>query len=109
MLHPDNEIIGFIAVPGPGIQDAESPGTGLTMQAGAAQDRDRHPVLQADPAGIEELGPLGGPEIEDPARLQKELPLLRKEHRETGQVDHLAVRFDLGEIRVDREVRREGG
>ena len=47
------------------------------------------------------------PEIEDSPPFEKELPLLREEETEPGQVDLLLVHLDLREIRVEREIRRQ--
>jgi len=40
--------------------------------------------------------------------IQEKLPLFREGDGESGQVDDQIVRFDLGEIRMDREIQLDG-
>ena len=92
----------------------------------ACEDRDWLSILQTDPSAVEkrrcsttaaapatttsETAPTSiptSPEVEDSSAFKKELPLLRKEETEPGQVDLLLVHLDLCEIRVEGEIRRQ--
>src|SRR5207249_3422133 len=47
-------------------------------------------------------------EIQQPTRFQEKLPLLGKEKGKAGQVDHLLIDLDLGEIGACSEIGRDG-
>ena len=82
-------------------------------------------VLQSDPATVEERRRIARApntlsrlqdargseaaacELEDAAPLEEELPLLREEQVEAGEVHLLLVHLDLGEVGVVGEVRGE--
>ena len=88
--------------------------SGLARQPGPAHDRDRLAgVRQPDPPREEEVGEApepaaAGADAEHAGVLEKEVPLLRKEEGEAGQVDLLLVHLHLREIGVQGEVQVQG-
>ena len=105
------------------VQGADVELPDLSRQAGAADDGHDAALLQSDPPAVEELrnvdvaeeparpprgrddpreGAAG--EAEDAPSFEKELPLLRKEQGEAGQVDLPLVHLHLREVRVVGEV-----
>jgi hypothetical protein len=89
-------------------------------EAAAADDRDLLRVDETDAAGVENIEQAGIvrgrvaaksrhrlAEVEDSGGLGKELPLLRKEQAEAGQVHDFLVGFHLREVGVIREVGDE--
>ena len=105
-------------------QHAHVERAGLAGQPAAAENGNDPSVLQPDAAAVEERRRIArsgyavarqdarGPEaaareVEDAAPLEKELPLLREEQVEAGEVHLLLVHLDLGEVGVVGEVRGE--
>jgi hypothetical protein len=56
---------------------------------------------------VEEPLASAGGEVEDAAAFLEEAPPLGKEERKAVEVDLLVIRFDLGEVGIDREVEGE--
>src|SRR5262249_13644000 len=95
------------------IERAYDPGTDLTAEAAAADDRDHAGTAQANPAAVENdrrirtrdgVRPRLQPEIVDAAAFEKKVPFLREAEIEPRQIDLRFVDLDLREVRVVREV-----
>src|SRR5690348_17115529 len=81
VLDPQNYVVGFLAFAGAGLDHPNCPGARFAVDPEPTEDGDRDARrVQADPPGVEELGSLRRAEREEPARLEKELALLRKKH-----------------------------
>src|SRR5260370_1275047 len=108
MSEADRHVVRVLVPAGPRIEHTDAPRTLLAVHARATQDRHRNAVrIEADATRIEELHAPRRADVEQAARLEKELAFLRKERWESGEIDDLLVRFDLREIRVQGEVRRQ--
>src|SRR6186997_3334407 len=107
MFEADYEVVGVVIAAGASTKETHGPGAGPTGEPRPCQDGNRPFVLQPDPPRIEWCNDCRSGKIENAARFEKELPFLREEVRKTCQVDDLAVRFDLGEVGIDGEVRGE--
>ena len=87
------------------IQDGDVVSVDLSRQTRATDDWNRlSRIREADTSCEEQIGQPAecslGPHAEQTGVLEKEVPLLWKEERKTGQVDLLFVDFDLREIRL---------
>src|SRR6185436_21158565 len=79
VLDPERQVVHLVSAPGPRVQDAERPGTGLAVETATREDRHRHIVAQPNPPRLEDLEPLRRAEVEDATRLEEELALLGEE------------------------------
>ena len=97
----------------PGLAHDQRARVAVAVAVGQPQpdmDRNRRAVLvEADAAAEERAHRALEAGREEVAALQEELPLLREEHREAGEVHDLAVGVGLREVGVDREVEDGAG
>ena len=118
-FRPGNRLVPRVDVQGAHIELPD-----LARQARAADNGHHAALLQPDPPAVEELRHVDGAEepagrlgarpadgregatgeAEDATSFEKELPLLRKEQGEAGQVDLALVHLHLREVRVVGEV-----
>src|ERR1041385_4575680 len=109
MLDPHYQVVRTIATSSLGIEQSQCPPSGFAVHPSAAEYRHDLPaVAQTNPARIKWLHPGRSGEIEGAAGLEKEVAFLGEEGRQPGEVDHLLMHLDLGEIGIDGEVSREG-
>src|SRR5438876_1026778 len=110
MTESDGYVVGLFSSAGAHVEQSDSPRSCLAVESTTAEDR--HGCsgrVESNTSRVEELSSLRRADIEQPARLQEELPLLGKERWKSGEIDDLLICFDLREVRVERKVGRQRG
>ena len=87
-------------VAGLDVEEGQVGAADLAVELGPEQDRDLRPVVEPDRPAEERREADARAEAEVLGALEEEHPLLREEHRETGQVDPALVGLGLGEVHV---------
>ena len=106
VAHSHYQIVGVFPASGTRIEKANRPRTRLSVKPRTSENRNRCAGRgQSDAPRVKKLHSTRCPDVKQPARLEEEFPLLRKEERKPGEIDHLLVRLDLSKIGIDREVR----
>src|SRR5438552_352105 len=105
MTESDGYIVGLFSSACAHIEQSDSPRSCLAVESGTAEDRHRcSGRIESNTSRVKKLSSPRCADVEQPARLQEELPLLRKESRESGEIDYLLVGLDLREVGVDCEI-----
>src|SRR2546426_1292802 len=108
MLDAHDGVVRVVAAAGSRIEHADPPWPEPPVEPAPGEDWHRRTTrVQADAARVEQLHAARRPQVELPARFEEELALFGEEKGKAGEVDDLLVGFDLREVGVDRNVRRQ--